>query len=78
MLRPRRCMCSCVVRLHGLMEMKYASLYWSVALYFVLSTICVSANGLYAETSDEEVAEKSFFDIEEQAKLVDDGICQTG
>ena len=55
--------------------MKYASVYWSVALHLLLSTICVTANGLY---DDEEIAEESFFDIEEQAKLVDDGICQTG
>ena len=36
-------------------EMKeYASLYWTVAWYFVLSTICVTANKLYAKPSDAE------------------------
>ena len=39
------------------MEMKkYASLYWTFALYFVLSTICETANGL-------ETVVKSNYDV---------------
>ena len=36
------------------MKKENASLYWTVALYLALSTICVTANKLYPKISDVE------------------------
>ena len=64
------------------MKKENASLYWTVALYLVLSTICVTANKLYpmeaAVAAEDDMAAENTERYPESVHKENDGVCKIG